>query len=580
METFSQLVPWINGSVLVLILAALISNLWRAGQIFAIALLYFLLTGQLGVEEALANFVNPVLITLVLLLLISIVLEKNRFIDIATRHALDCGYRTALFRLCTMTAFLSSMLNNTAIVAAFMGKVSGQKRHAASRLLIPLSYSAIVGGMLTLIGTSTNLIINSFVVNAGLEPLGFWDFFKIGVPVVMAVLLVLIVIGQYILPDSNQSNESYNKFLMEARVEEGSPLIGKSIKENGIRDLESIFLVEIWREGRLITPVHPNHLIRANDILIFNGDPDFISELDRFSGLILLTEEERIPVGNLTEVVIASGSGMARKLVRNLGLRIRYDAAVVALGRGNQELTGKLSNVRLQVGDRLLIATGEDFKALSEETTDFHILREHVASTSLDARNSIISISLFLFALAGSIMGLFPLLEGLIGVFIIYLLANYTHLEELRNRIPFELIAVIGSALGIAQVFTNDGTVHAIAQNAAVYLQGFPPWMVMAGLFMVTMVLTEVVTNNVAAALSFPLASGLAQALNIDPGAFIMTIAFAASCSFMTPVGYQTNLMVYSAGNYRLTDYLRAGFPIMLVYACVSIAMISWLYLH
>ncbi|WP_211828443.1 SLC13 family permease [Kistimonas asteriae] len=580
METYSQLMPWINGSVLVLVLAALISNLWRAGQIFAMALLYFLFTGQLAVGEALANFVNPVLMTLVLLLLVSIVLEKNRFIEMATRHALDCGYRTALLRLCTMTAFLSSMLNNTAIVAAFMGKVAGQKQHAASKLLIPLSYSAIAGGMLTLIGTSTNLIINSFVVNAGLEPLEFGDFFKIGAPVVMAVLFVLIATGQYILPDSTQSSESYNKFLMEARVEEGSPLVGKSIKENGFRDLESIFLVEMWREGRLITPVRPNRRIRANDILIFNGDPNFISELDRFSGLALLTEEERIPVGNLTEVVIASGSDLARKFVRNLGLRIRYDAAVVALSRGNQELTGKLSNVRLQVGDRLLLATGEDFRVLSEETTDFHILREHVASGSLDTRSSVISISLFLFALAGSIMGLFPLLEGLIGIFIIYLLADYTRLEELRNRIPFELIAVIGSALGIAQVFTNDGTVHAIAQNAAVYLQDFQPWVVMAGLFILTMVLTEVVTNNVAAALSFPLALGLAQVLGVDPGAFIMTIAFAASCSFMTPVGYQTNLMVYSAGNYQLTDYLRAGFPVMLVYACVSISMISWFYLY
>lgn len=176
-------------------------------------------------------------------------------------------------------------------------------------------------------------------------------------------------------------------------------------------------------------------------------------------------------------------------------------------------------------------------------------------------------------------MGVFSLLEGLIGVFILYLLADYTRLEELRNRIPFELIAVIGSALGIAQVFTNDGSVYAIAEYAGVYLQHFQPWVVMSGLFILTMVLTEVVTNSVAAALSFPLALGLAQVLGIEAHAFIMTIAFAASCSFLTPVGYQTNLMVYSSGNYKPTDYLRAGFPIMLAYASVSIFMISWLYL-
>ncbi|MCK5894213.1 MAG: SLC13 family permease [Endozoicomonadaceae bacterium] len=579
MDTFSQFVSWINGSILFFILAALISNRWRAGQVFSVALLYFIFTGQLTVGEALANFVNPVLMTLVLLLLVSIVLGKNRFIEMATRHALDCGYRMALFRLCTMTAFLSSMLNNTAIVAAFMGKVANQKRHAASRLLIPLSYSAVAGGMLTLIGTSTNLIINSFVVNAGLEPLEFGDFFQIGLPVVIVVLIMLVVTGKYLLPNTDQLSESYNKFLMEARVEENSPLIGKSIQDNGLRDLEGIFLIEIWREGRLITPICPSRRLHANDILIFNGDPDFFSEMDRFSGLVLLTEEERVPVGNLTEVVIASGSYLARKCVRNIGLRVRYDATAVALSRGNEELTGKLSNVCLRVGDRLLLATGDDFRAMSEETTDFHVLREHVASGSLDIRNSLISISLFLFVLAGSIMNVFNLLEGLIGIFIIYLLVGYTRLEELRNKIPFELIAVIGSALGIAQVFTSDGTVHAVAEYAAIYLQDFQPWMVMAGLFLITMILTEVVTNNVAAALSFPLALGLAQVLDVKPEAFIMTVAFAASCSFLTPVGYQTNLMVYSSGNYRSTDYLRAGFPIMLAYSSVSIFMISWFYL-
>jgi len=579
MEYFSQLIIWINGSVLLLALSGLISNLWRAGQIFGIALFYFILTGQLSLSMAFGNFVNPVLVTLVLLLLISVALEKNHFIDLLTRQAIDKSYRKTLFKLCSMTAVFSSMLNNTAIVAALMGKISGQKKHAPSRLLIPLSYSAIIGGMLTLIGTSTNLIINSFVVNAGLPPLEFGDFFKIALPVIIAVLTMLIVIGHYILPDKNHLKESYNKFLMEAKVEAGSSLIGKSITDNGLRNLEGIFLLEIWREGRVIAAVRPNRRLREGDVLIFNGDPDFFSELGQFQGLVLVTEEDRISVGDLTEVVVSSGSQLNRRYIRNLGLRVRYDAAVVALSRGNEELTGKLSDVCIETGDRLLLATGSDFRELSKTTTDFHILREHIASGSFGLKSSIISISIFLVALSGVILGLYPLLEGLIGVFAFYLAFNFLKLEELKNRIPYELIMVIGASLGIAQVFTNNGTIELIASGAANYLHELPPWIIVCGLFYMTMLLTEVVTNTVSAALSFPIALGLSQALNMEPTAFIMTIAFAASCSFLTPVGYQTNLMIYSAGNYQITDYLRAGIPTMLVYSITSISLISFYYL-
>ncbi|MDY6829190.1 MAG: SLC13 family permease [Pseudomonadota bacterium] len=560
--------------VLLAVLAALVSGRLEPKAVFPGALLLFVLTGQIEMEDVLGHFTNPALVSLVLLLVLSPVLEKTLFVEWVGQRILGLKYQGTLSRLGLFTALLSAFLSNTAVVASLMGRINVSKQFLPSKLLIPLSYAAILGGTVTLVGTSTNLIVNSFVLGAGLPSLGFFDFLPVGVAATAVGLLVMVVLGDRVLPEYPRGERSSREYFLETQVERGSPLVGRTIEENQLRALRTLFLVEIYRDNQLISPVAPTEVIRAEDILLFTGDVGEVEQLEQIPGLRFVSDMRPIEQTRLVEVIVSGFSSLAGKTVREAEFRAKFNAAVVAIARGDQRLSGKIGDLRMHTGDALLLAVGDDFDTLSHGDHNFHLVNGQVKRERLNGWRSVAVVASFFGGLAAVAAGWVPLLDLLVFLLAAYLACGFTHLKELRGRFPFALMAIIGSALALSQVMVDSGVTAAIAEAIVALVDGNGVWFGFFAIYLMTVLLTEFITNNVAASVAFPIAFGFAEGFGVSPMPFIMAVAYGASASFVTPYGYQTNLMVYSAGRYRFTDFVRLGLPLSLVYSLVVLVLI------
>lgn len=566
-------------SLLVLgVVLSLVFTRVRPILIFAVAAGALYLLNLVPLQDLSANYVNPSLLTLVMLLLLSVVLEKVSFISLITRCTLS-GNKSwrGVFQLLLFTGGISALLNNTAVVATMMGGIAKQRWYAPSRLLLPLSYASIAGGMITLVGTSTNLIVNSFVQQAGLEPLGFFDFTWIGVPVFLVVLLVLVFISSPLLPDNKsvRAQLSRQDYFFERRVMPGSSLAGRSVRDNQLRQLEGLFLTEVVRNSKAITPVTPGCVLEEGDLLVFSGDPASEHVLQKFDGLMHVDATHSAAGGEqLAEVVVSPSSTMVGYSIKSCEFRSRFDAAVVAIRKGNKRVRGRLGDHVLQAGDSLLLAVNDDFFKLPDIQREFIAVSGIERKRALTPRQSLTVMLGFALVIGLSAFSVLPLLKGLLLLLGGCLAFGAVRLEELKSRFPFEIIVVVGGALALSQAMFSSGLAAQMAQLLGSSVQGLGAMGALVAVYLATWLLTEVVTNNAAAALMFPLAYAVAESLGISPYPFFMALAFGASASFLSPYGYQTNLMVYSAGDYALKDYLRAGFPVLLAYSITALLLI------
>ncbi|MCO7227711.1 SLC13 family permease [Halomonas sp. CnH100-B] len=560
--------PWAVLLSITLLLVLLISGKVKPAIAFVSLAAGYLLVGFIDTSTLLVQYTNPALATLLLLLLVSLALERSPLLDWLSKHLLKGHPKLATARLMGSTAVLSAFLNNTAVVAAFLGAITRQQGIAPSRLLIPLSYASILGGITTLVGTSTNLVVNSFHLNASGSELGMFQFSLVGIPVALITLAVLLWRANALPHHRPEDTEEKLSYFLAADVETESPMIGKSIEQNGLRSLDGLYLLEIERQGRLISPVAPDEQLQADDTLVFTGEVSKVQALQRFPGLNLFGHQaDNLLATNLVEVVISHESELAGKTLQGVDFRSMFSAGVVGIRRGDKRLEGQLGKIPLRVGDCLLLAVSADFRQHRNLDRNFHLLSGSFTRPQLNRKESLITLGGFAAVISLAAANWLPLFHGLLILLGALLLLKVISMAELRRRFPFELWLIIGSALAIAQALENSGAAALLADGMQTIFSGYGIYAAFIGCYLLTLLLTETVTNNAAAALAFPIAWSTAHAFGADPLPFVMAVAYGASACFLIPFGYQTHLMVYSPGRYKITDFLKIGLPVSLTYS-------------
>ena len=565
--------PTLIALIVATLIVMLIFSRLSPALLFTAAMAACVLVGPIDMQTVMSKATNEGLVTLLLLLMVSIGLERLPWLLALSNRAVKGSLPRTLLSLSGMTMLFSAFVNNTAVVATLAGTLRKNPYHAASQILLPISYAAIPGGTLTLIGTSTNLIVSSFLEDVTGEGIAFFAFLPVALPAAIAGLLAMLLMHK-VLPRSDQDGLPFNEFLIEMVVGDDSRLIGKSVAENGLRDLGELFLVELVREGRLLTPVSPRELLEVGDRLIFSGDVSKVGILERFHGLRSFAIDQGLLGTNLTEVVLLPGAAVIGQTIKESEFRSRFDAAVVGVHRDGERLSGQLGNITLRAGDSLMLAVGPDFQKRSNLSRNFLVVDSSVASHSLSSGKSFAVAAGMCMAVGCSVLGWVPLATGLMFLLLLMLALKLFSTAELRRRFPFEMWLIVSSALAISQAVMDSGLMGHAMTFLGPLIGSVSPFFMLILVYVLTLAMTELITNNAAAALMFPLGYTLALTTGLDPMAFVMAVALGGSASFLTPYGYTTNLMVQNLGGYTRADYLRFGWLVSLTYSVVVLTLL------
>lgn len=566
-------------SIIIAMLVGLVMNLARPAWLFSMAALALYFPGFVSAERFFSHAVNPAVLTLILLLICSIALERTRALAWISKQLFSKSQFFTLAKMGGLVAASSAFLNNTAIVASLMGAVRNNSSQPAKRLLIPLSYFAILGGTLTLIGTSTNLVVNSFLVDYGEPGFNFFDFLPVGL-IILLVSGVAVVIVSYWLPKEGVSGTVSREYFLEAKVDSDSILIGKTIYQAGLTTITGLDLVEVVRDEQVIAPVEHDFELQQGDLLIYCGDVKLAKQLASVKGLSVFAEDSGLLDKHLKEVIVSPMSTLIGRTLKQSSFRAHFDAAVVAIGRNGGRLSGALGEVEIRAGDKLVIATGLDFYKRPNVERNFIFLDKVQLHPPLKLSQEIITFAGFFVAVTLAATGLVNLLTAMMGYLILILATKVISTTEVRRRLPLEIWLVIASALAIADVFNQVGVASLIARAVTGMFQidgsndltGI--YLSFISIYLLTWIITEMVTNNAAAALMFPVAFGLAESIGVNYMPFIMAVAYGASASFISPFGYQTNMMVMNVGSYSFRDFAKVGWLVSLCFTIVALVMI------
>lgn len=567
-------------SVFVL-LVLLVRGVAQPATLFGLFSIGFFFAGLIEQTEFLSSYTNPAMICVLLLILTGLVLERSALITQMSKVFLSGSTKASVFKLSIMTCLFSAFVSNTAVVAALLPAVSKQSKIDPSKLLIPLSYASILGGVTTLIGTSTNLLVYSLAESQGITGINLFTFTGVGLILVVAGCALMSLTttedntGTHAADKPIEVNDNPQGYFLESKVKAGSSLVGKSVIDNGLRGLEGLFLLEIVREDRLISPVRPDEIVQTNDRLIFVGETHRIQTLQHFDGLeVFGSSAGELLESNLVEVVIANQSELVNKTPREVDFRTLFDAAVVGIRRGDKKLTGQLGRIELRVGDSLILAVGADFKNHKNLERNFHLLTDEPLQPKLSRKDNWLTLGGLALAIGLASTGVISLLQGLMA-FVLFLVGmKLLPAGQMRRRFPFDLWILIGSALVIADVMTSSGAAKLIADYTSSVLSPFGVMGAFVSVYLMTWLLTELVTNSAAAALAFPIAVSSAAQYDAAALPFVLAVAFAASSGFLIPTGYQTHMMVMSPGRYRTMDFIRKGTPMAILYGLICIVFI------
>ncbi len=545
-----------------------------------------LVLGVVPAEEAFSGFSNAAPITVAALYVVAAAIEKTGALTPIMQGTLgDRGtYRIPLLRTLLPTAGASGFLNNTPIVAMLIPQVlawADRRGVSASKVLMPVSFAAVLGGLMTVIGTSTNLVVAGQMPALGLEPIGFFEIGKLGLPIAVVGVGVIILIAPLVLPDrrsaAREMEEGSRRFAMEMLVVTGGPIDGKTVEQAKLRGLSGLFLSSIDRGDTTIAPVRPDTVLRGGNRLHFAGQVSKIVELQSMKGLRSAELQHVLDLENPTvryfEVVVGSRSPLVGSTLKDAGFRSAYQAAVLGIHRSGQMLEGRLGTETIRLGDTLIIVSDPDFRERWRDRADFLLIANLNGTPPTTSGRSSIPLVLLLAAVTLAATDVLPILQGsLIAAVLIVLTKTLSPLEA-RRAVDVEVIIVIASAFGLAAAMQSSGLASVIAGGLVNFFGDYGDRGVLLGLVLTTMILTEMITNNAAALLMLPIAVTAASATGLDPRGAAIAVAIAASASFLTPIGYQTNMMVYGPGGYRFGDYARLGWSLSLIVIVMTVAL-------
>jgi di/tricarboxylate transporter len=545
--------------------------------------------GVTTAEEAFAGFANPAPITVAGLYVIAGAIERTGAIQpLVSRVLRQPGAdRSDLARLTLPAAAASSLLANTPIVAMLVPAVTrwaDQNHRSASSYLIPLSYATILGGAVTVIGTSTNLVVSGLLSQAGEEPLALFDLAPVGLPLAAIGLVVIVVLGPRLMPERRRPREvsTGRDYTVSMEVEVGGPIDGVSVTEAGLRHLSGVYLVEVVRPERTIAPVSPDQTLRGGDRLVFAGRVDDVVDLHATRGLVP-TENGADDIINgageqaFFEVVIGPASPTLGRTPVETDFRGRYQAAVLAIHRSGERVGEKIGSVRLRAGDTLLVVAEEGFRRRWRDSGDFLLVSRLDAPMTPATRQAPLALAALAAVVLLPVIGVASVTRATVAAAVGLVVTGVLRPREARDLIDPNVVLMIGGSFGLGQAVQASGLADRLATGV---LEGFGragTAGAVVGLILATMLLTELITNAAAVALIFPIAFGVAERTELDPRLLMIGLAVAGSASFLTPIGYQTNTMVYGPGGYRFTDYLRLGVPLSLVTVVVITTSVTLL---
>jgi len=589
---------WFTLAVLLVMVVALFRN-YATDMVMVATLAVFMTAGLCrqktsfpSVSTLVAGLGNDALVTVAVLYVVVTGLTRTGAMQLLTRPLLGSpkSVSSAQLRVMVPCAILSPFLNNTPIVAMFLPVVRDLSKRtgiAASKLFIPLSFSTILGGICTLIGTSTNMVVSGLVVaeTGRRDILRMFDLAWVGVPCTIVGIAFLMLTGRWLLPNRKAALDAGadpREYTVEMEVEPNSPLAGKSIESAGLRGLPGVYLAEIDRRGHVLPAVASTDVLEAGDRLVFVGIVDSVVDLQRIRGLRPATNQifkldapraERCMI----EAVVSSECRLVGQTIRDGKFRGVYNAAVIAVARSGERLKQKIGDIELRAGDTLLLEAHPDFADQQKNSREFFLVSKLADSTPPGHEKAWLAAGILVaMVVAAGFEWLTMTHAGLLAAMAM-LLTGCCTTQAARQSLDWEVLITIAAALGIGETMRSTGLAANIAHGAVGLVHG-SPWAALAVIYFTTMVLTELLSNNATAALMYPIAMATARSLGVDPKPFLIAIMIAASCGFATPFGYQTHLMVYGPGGYKFTDFLRVGvlLDLLVMVVTLTVAPLVW----